>query len=194
MVNSAEQITEVDQLTRALVRFLRHPWCLLGALVRFRNSENKGESSQLAWPTNHVATTDLRAARTKKYNRANFTGRSHATQLGSSVSSSWAFFRVRLIPGLRAPSCSSRAVFFFAHSLASGIVDQAIGQAPPISGSPFFFLLFSFFSSLLLCLLNPWLSERIRNPKRKCLRKTQKQEGIQAQWERGPGNHGPRAP
>ena len=102
VANSAEQITEVDQLTRALVRFLRHPWCLLGALVRFRNSENKGESSESAWPTNHVATTDLRAARMKKYNRANFTGHSHVTQLGSSVSSSWAFFRARLIPGLRA--------------------------------------------------------------------------------------------
>ena len=90
VVNSAEQITELGRLTRPLVRFLRDPWCLLRAIVRFRNSDNKGRSAWVAWSLNHIAATDLRAAWMEKYNRANITGNGTETALGSSVSSLWA--------------------------------------------------------------------------------------------------------
>ena len=90
MVNSAEQITGLGRLTRPLVRFLRHLWRLLRAISRYRNSENDGRFAWMAWSLNHIATTDLRAARMKKNNRANITGRCHDTALGSSVSSLWA--------------------------------------------------------------------------------------------------------
>ena len=46
----------------------------------------------MAWPLNHIATIDLRAASVGNYNRANIRGHAPATALGSSVSSSWAFF------------------------------------------------------------------------------------------------------
>ena len=82
VANSAEQITEVRQLTRPPVRFLRHPWRLLRARGRFRRSENQGDSAQMAWSLNHIATADLRAARMKKYNRANTTGHGPVTALG----------------------------------------------------------------------------------------------------------------
>ena len=49
-VKSAEQITEVGQLTRPLVRFLRHPWRLLCVRGRFRNSGNRSRSARMAWP------------------------------------------------------------------------------------------------------------------------------------------------
>ena len=62
VVNSTEQITELGQLTQALVRFLRHPWRLLRAGGRSRNSENKGRAARMAWSLNRIATTDLRAA------------------------------------------------------------------------------------------------------------------------------------
>ena len=66
VVNSTERITELGQLTRALVQFLRHPWRLLGAIGRFRRSGNQGGSAQTEWSPNHIAATDLRAAGTKK--------------------------------------------------------------------------------------------------------------------------------
>ena len=61
VVNSTEQTTEVGWLTRGLVRFLRHLWCLLRPRGRFGRSENQGGSAQMAWPLNHIATVDLRA-------------------------------------------------------------------------------------------------------------------------------------
>ena len=48
VVNSAEQTTEVGRLTRGLVRFLRHRWCLLRPRGRFGWSENQGGSVQMA--------------------------------------------------------------------------------------------------------------------------------------------------
>ena len=62
VVNSAERITELGRLTRAVARFLRHPWRLLGPMGRFRRSENQGDSAQMAWSLTHIATTNLRAA------------------------------------------------------------------------------------------------------------------------------------
>ena len=91
-VDSAEQITEMGRLTRALVRYLRRRWCLLRAIGRFRNSENQGRCARMAWSLNHIVTTDLRAARMKKYNRANTEGHGLDTALGSSVPSSLALF------------------------------------------------------------------------------------------------------
>ena len=80
---------------------------------------------------------------------------------------------------------------FLAQSRASGLVDQAFGQKLPPPrvdrSSCFCPLRFPF-------LLNPWLPERIRKPKRKCLRNTNKLAGNQAQRGRGPGNPGSRAP
>ena len=91
VVISAKQIAEPGRLTRPLVRFLRHPLRFLRAGGRYRSSENRGRAIRTAWSPNHIANTDLRAARVKKYNRANFTGHSHETARGSSVSSSLAF-------------------------------------------------------------------------------------------------------
>ena len=93
VVSSTDQIAEVGRLTRPLVRFLRRRWRLLRAGGRFRNSENEGEYSQMAPPLKHIATTDLRAAWMKKYNRANIAGQGPETAPGSSVSSSRASFR-----------------------------------------------------------------------------------------------------
>ena len=90
--NSAEQITELGRLTCAPARFLRHPWRLPAAIGRFRRGENQGVSAQAAGSLNHIATTDLRAARVRKYNRANITGHGHETALGRSVSRSRAFY------------------------------------------------------------------------------------------------------
>ena len=92
VVNSAEKITAPGRLTRPLVRFLRNPWCPLGAGGLLQRGGNQGDCAQMAWSPNHIATTDLRAARLKKYNRANIKGHGHETVLGSSVSSSWASF------------------------------------------------------------------------------------------------------
>ena len=92
VVNSAEQITELGRLTRPLVRFLRDPWRLLRAIVRFQNSDNKGRSAWVAWSPNHIAATDLQAARMTIYNRTDVTGHGPEATLGSGVSSSWAFF------------------------------------------------------------------------------------------------------
>ena len=90
VVNSAEQITEMGRLARALVRFLRHPWRLLRAGGRFRDSENKGRAARMAGSLNHIAATDLRVASREKYNRANITGHRPGAVLGWSFSSSWA--------------------------------------------------------------------------------------------------------
>ena len=65
VVNSTDQITKLGRLTRPLVRFLRHLWRLLRAISRYRNSENDGRFAWMAWSLNHIATTDLRAARMK---------------------------------------------------------------------------------------------------------------------------------
>ena len=61
VVISAEQITEVAQLTRARARFLRRWWRLVCARGRFRQSENKSRAAWMTWPLNHIAATDLRA-------------------------------------------------------------------------------------------------------------------------------------
>ena len=92
VVNAAEQITELGQLTRPLVRFLGHPWRLFRAGGRFQRGENRGDPAQVAWSPNRIATTDLRAARMKKNNRANIAGHGYEAALVSSVSSSWEFF------------------------------------------------------------------------------------------------------
>ena len=113
-----------------------------------------------------------------------------------------AVFRVRETPGFRV----RRGVF--AH-LRAPCFSRALARlrtrrpgyrtkASPAPGSPFFCRLSSFLSFLLpfllLLFLNPWLSERIRDPKKQCLRSTRKLAGIEAQRGRGPGNHGPHAP
>ena len=92
VVKSTEQITELGRLTRELVRFLRHPWRLLGAMGRFRRSENQSESARTACLPNHIATTDMRAARMRKYNLANIAGHGPVTALGWSVPSWLRFF------------------------------------------------------------------------------------------------------
>ena len=91
-VKSAEQITGVGRLTRPLVRFLRHPWRLLGAGGRFWRGENHRDSAHMAWSPSFIANTDLRAARTKKYHRAKIIGFGPETKLGLSVSSPPSFF------------------------------------------------------------------------------------------------------
>ena len=40
----------------------------------------------MAWPLNHIAATDMLAARTNTYNRKNITGHGHEAARGSSVS------------------------------------------------------------------------------------------------------------
>ena len=90
--HSAEQMAEVDQLTRSLVRFLRHRRRLSRARGRFRRRENQGESARMAWPLNHIAIIDLRAGRMKNYNRSNTGGHGPEKALGSNVSSPSAFF------------------------------------------------------------------------------------------------------
>ena len=92
VVNSAEQLAELDILTRALARFLRRRWRLPRAGGRLRKSENRGDSAQMARSLNRIATIDLRAAKVKKCNRGNITGHGPETALGSSFSSSMAFF------------------------------------------------------------------------------------------------------
>ena len=97
---------------------------------------------------------------------------------------------VGVIPGLRA--LFSR---IFARAVAR-LWSRRPGcrtEAPPAPSSPFFCLLSSSLSFLLPILINLWLSERIRNPKTKCLRNTKKLAGIHAQRGSEPGNHGSRA-
>ena len=72
VVNSAEKITEADQLTRALARFLRRPWCLPREGGRFRNSENRGEYAQMTWSPGHIAATDLRAVCKEKVQQGRY--------------------------------------------------------------------------------------------------------------------------
>ena len=62
-----------------------------GYFLRPPCSENKSRAAQMARPLNHIATTDLRAARMKMYKRANIAGRGPETALVSSVSGSLAF-------------------------------------------------------------------------------------------------------
>ena len=120
VVKSTEQVTELGRLTRELGRFLRHPWRLLGAMGRFRRSENQSESARTACVPNekvvceppnvtlhgnvicesartacvpnHIAATDMRAARMRKYNLANIAGHGPVTALGWSVPSWLRFF------------------------------------------------------------------------------------------------------
>ena len=109
-----------------------------------------------------------------------------------------AVFRVRETPGFRV----RRGVF--AH-LRAPCFSRALARlrtrrpgyrtkAPPASSSPRLFLLSFFFSSLLPFLLNRFLSESIRNPKRKYPRKNRKLAAIQVQRGWGPGNRASRAP
>ena len=102
LVNYAENITELGHLTRALVRFRSHPCLLPRAGGRFRNSENKGESGWTTRSPHHIATTDLRAACMKKYNRANITGHGPEARIGSGVPISWAFLPAgrQSLPGI----------------------------------------------------------------------------------------------
>ena len=102
------------------------------------------------------------------------------------------FARLRALRALRAPR------FFRALARLRTRRPGYRAKASPAPGSPFFCRLSSFLSFLLpfllLLFLNPWLSERIRDPKKQCLRSTRKLAGIEAQRGRGPGNHGPHAP
>ena len=62
----------------------------------------------MAWPLNHIATIDLRAASVGNYKWANIRGHAPATALGSSVLSLWEFFPAGrpILPGIQPrPPC-----------------------------------------------------------------------------------------
>ena len=92
VVNSTDQITKLGRLTRPLVRFLRHLWRLLRAISRYRNSENDGRFAWMAWSLNHIATTDLRAARMKSATGHMSEAAGPRRRLARAFRAGWRFF------------------------------------------------------------------------------------------------------
>ena len=92
VVNSTDQITKLGRLTRPLVRFLRHLWRLLRAISRYRNSENDGRFAWMARSLNHIATTDLRAARMKSATGHMSEAAGPRRRLARAFRAGWRFF------------------------------------------------------------------------------------------------------